>query len=126
MEGTIYEKNFDRKVDKNADNRQRTTTNIKEREASLEATGGIPRNIHEQRSSSPPFGPLRYYSLPLGNIHHSLILVGSHSVAKGTLFHQKMRAKLGAKPLSPHQQHWTKMDKNCTALARHPHTSACQ
>src|SRR5260370_22607227 len=40
--------------------------------------------------------------------------------------HHKMRAKLGAKPLYPHHQHWTKMDKNCTVLARHPHKSACQ
>jgi len=64
MEGTIYEKNFDRKVDRNAENHQRTTTNINEHEASLEAKGGIPTNSHEQRSSYPPFGPLRYYSLP--------------------------------------------------------------
>ena len=36
--------------------------------------------------------------------------------------HYKMRAK----PLYPHQQHWTKMDNNRTALARHLHKSACQ
>jgi hypothetical protein len=31
--------------------------------------------------------------LPLGSIHHFLILLGSHSVAKGTLFHQKTTIK---------------------------------
>ena len=59
---------LDRNLDRNADNFQRTITNVNEREASLEATGGIPTNSHEQRSSYPPFGPLRYYSLPIENI----------------------------------------------------------
>ena len=133
MEGTIYEKNFDRKVDKNADNRQRTTTNIKEREASLEATGGIPRNIHEQRSSSPPFGPLRYYSLPLGNIHHSLILVGSHSVAKGTLFHQKTTIKWEqnweqnhSTPIDSIGQKWTKIALLSLDTPTHPPASSAK
>jgi hypothetical protein len=47
---------LDRKVDRNADNHQRTITNIDERETALQGTGGIPRNIREQRSSYPPFG----------------------------------------------------------------------
>jgi hypothetical protein len=33
--------------------------------------------------------------------------------------HQKMRAKLGAKPFDSRQQHWTKMDKICIAPALH-------
>jgi len=59
MEGTIYKKN----VDRNADNRQRTAANVNEHKVALEATGRTTKYIQEHRSSSPPFGPLRYYSL---------------------------------------------------------------
>lgn len=37
-----------------------------------------------------------------------------------------MRAKLGAKPLYPHQQHWTKLGKNRAAQARHPYKATCE
>jgi hypothetical protein len=40
------------KLDRNADNHQRTSTDIGEREALLEAIGGIPRNISYQGSSN--------------------------------------------------------------------------
>jgi hypothetical protein len=40
--------------------------------------------------------------------------------------HQKMRAKLGAKPFDACQQHWTKMDKIWVAPALQPHEAASQ
>jgi len=40
--------------------------------------------------------------------------------------HHQMRARLGAKPFYPHQQHETKMDKNRTALARPLHKAVNQ
>jgi len=38
--------------------------------------------------------------------------------------HQKMRAKLGAKPFDSCQHHWTTMDKICVALALQLHEAA--
>jgi hypothetical protein len=38
--------------------------------------------------------------------------------------HQKMRAKLGAKPFDSCQQHWTKMDTLCVAPALQLHEAA--
>jgi hypothetical protein len=40
--------------------------------------------------------------------------------------HQKMRAKLGAKPFYSRQHHWTKMDKICIAPALQLNEAASQ
>ena len=87
--------------------RTATPTNISEKLTHSEQNTDVSSTIRtrantgEQLRLSPPFEPLRYYSLPLGSIHHSLILLGSHSVAKGTLFHQKTINSIGQK--------WTKI-----------------
>jgi len=48
---------LDRNFDRNADNHQRTTVNIDERQTAPEATGRTPRNLQKQSSSYPPSDP---------------------------------------------------------------------
>src|SRR5579872_5100855 len=50
----------DRKLDRNAENQQRTTPNVDEREPALEATGRTPANVCERHCAYPPFGILRH------------------------------------------------------------------
>jgi hypothetical protein len=47
------------KLDRNADNHQRTTANIHEYEPAPQTTGGILRNADERCSSYPPSGTIR-------------------------------------------------------------------
>jgi len=50
----------DRKIDRNAENHQRTILNIDERETTLKAIERTTKNIQKQRSPYPPFGIAKY------------------------------------------------------------------
>jgi hypothetical protein len=50
----------DRKIDRNAENHQRTILNIDERETTLKATERTMKKIQKQRSPYPPFGIAKY------------------------------------------------------------------
>jgi hypothetical protein len=52
---------FDRKVDRNADTLQQTTTDVREQDPAPGATGRTATNSHGQSMPNPPFGSPRNF-----------------------------------------------------------------